>query len=110
MEEQKKEENLDLEKRSDENKTEEESEILEKNKSVEENEVSEENEDETTQIAEASEETEEEEEEEDENAVPPRLRNRLYDHIHIPLKTMDKIIYVTIAAIVILIIYGIIKQ
>ena len=92
MEEQKKEENLDLEKRSDENKTEEESEILEKNKSVEENEVSEEN------------------EEEDENAVPPRLRNRLYDHIHIPLKTMDKIIYVTIAAIVILIIYGIIKQ
>ena len=107
MEEQKKEENLDLEKRSDENKTEEESEILEKNKSVEENEVSEENEDETTQIAEASEETEEEE---DENAVPPRLRNRLYDHIHIPLKTMDKIIYVTIAAIVILIIYGIIKQ
>ena len=54
----------------------------------------------------------EEEEDDDDNepVVPERLRNRLYDHIHIPLKTMDKIIYVVVAAIIILIIIGVIMQ
>lgn len=91
-----KEENLDLEENLDEN----EIEVIEKNDVAEE---------ETEENNDTVEDTEEEEDDDD-NTVPPRLRNRLYDHIHIPLKTMDRIIYVVVAAIVILIIYGVIKQ
>lgn len=91
-----KEENLDLEENLDEN----EIEVIEKNDVAEE---------ETEENNDTVEDTEEEEDDDD-NTVPLRLRNRLYDHIHIPLKTMDRIIYVVVAAIVILIIYGVIKQ
>lgn len=98
-----KEENLDLEENLDEN----EIEVIEKNDVAEEE--TEENND-TVEDTEEKEDSEEEEEDDDDNTVPPRLRNRLYDHIHIPLKTMDRIIYVVVAAIVILIIYGVIKQ
>lgn len=91
-----KEENLDLEENLDEN----EIEVIEKNDVAEE---------ETEENNDTAEDTEEEEDDDD-NTVPPRLRNRLYDRIHIPLKTMDRIIYVVVAAIVILIIYGVIKQ
>lgn len=91
-----KEENLDLEENLDEN----EIEVIEKNDVAEE---------ETEENNDTVEDTEEEEDDDD-NTVPPRLRNRLYDRIHIPLKTMDRIIYVVVAAIVILIIYGVIKQ
>lgn len=93
-----KEENLDLEENLDEN----EIEVIEKNDVAEE---------ETEENNDTAEDTEEEEDDDDDdNTVPPRLRNRLYDRIHIPLKTMDRIIYVVVAAIVILIIYGVIKQ
>lgn len=57
-----------------------------------------------------TEEKEEDSDDEDDDEVPQRLRSRLYDHIHIPLKTMDKIIYVVVAAIIVLIIFGIVKQ
>ena len=104
-----KEENLNLEENSDKN----EIEIVEENGIAEEAET-EENKDSAEENIEEEdveeEDQEDEEEEDDKNAVPPRLRNRLYDHIHIPLKTMDRIIYVVVAAIVILIIYGVIKQ
>lgn len=57
-----------------------------------------------------TEEKEEDSDDEDDDEVPQRLRSRLYDYIHIPLKTMDKIIYVVVAAIIVLIIFGIVKQ